>query len=74
MHKNEIDALTTRHTAAMTEMAQSDLQQTAQKVKEGVIEAGGVVFGFYTAAPCDAFPCGSEPLKYILPHGDRDLI
>lgn len=48
------------------------LRQIAQAVKEGIIEAGGLPLEFNTIAPCDAFSCGLEPMKFILP--SRDII
>lgn len=48
------------------------LDKLAAMVREGILQAGGVPFEFNTPAPCDAFSCGLEPMKYVLPQ--RDLI
>lgn len=48
------------------------LNQLCEKVKEGIIQAGGTPMVFSTVAPCDGIAEGHEGMRYILP--TRDLI
>lgn len=48
------------------------LDKLAQRVKEGVIEAGGIPLEFNVPAPCDGIAEGHIGMKHILPQ--RDLI
>ncbi|MTI67393.1 MAG: dihydroxy-acid dehydratase [Firmicutes bacterium] len=48
------------------------LDKLAQRVKEGIIEAGGIPMEFNVPAPCDGIAEGHVGMKYILPQ--RDLI
>ena len=42
-------------------------RQIAEKVKEGILMAGGLPLEFNTIGPCDALAQGHEAMKYILP-------
>lgn len=42
-------------------------RQIAEKVKQGIIMAGGLPLEFNTIGPCDALAQGHEAMKYILP-------
>jgi dihydroxy-acid dehydratase len=42
-------------------------RQIADKVKEGILAAGGLPLEFNTIGPCDALGQGHEGMKYILP-------
>lgn len=48
------------------------LKQLVERVKEGIIKAGGTPMEFSTVAPCDGIAEGHEGMRYILPV--RDLI
>ncbi|MHA1805266.1 MAG: dihydroxy-acid dehydratase domain-containing protein, partial [Promethearchaeota archaeon] len=48
------------------------LNQLAEAVKHGIIEAGGIPFEFCTVGPCDGWANGNEGMKYILPQ--REVI
>jgi dihydroxy-acid dehydratase len=47
-------------------------RQIADKVKEGILAAGGLPLEFNTIGPCDALAQGYEGMSYILP--SRDII
>lgn len=49
-----------------------NLQQVAQCVKEGILQAGGTPVEFGIIGPCDGMGCGNLGMHYILPA--RDLI
>jgi dihydroxy-acid dehydratase len=46
------------------------LDKIAAIVKQGVLQAGGIPMEFNIPGPCDAFSCGLDPMKYILPQRD----
>ena len=48
------------------------LGQLAERVKEGILEAGGIPFTFNVPAACDGFTEGNEGMRYVLPQ--RDLL
>ncbi|MHA1723212.1 MAG: dihydroxy-acid dehydratase domain-containing protein, partial [Promethearchaeota archaeon] len=48
------------------------LNQLAEAVKYGIIEAGGIPFEFCTVGPCDGWANGNEGMKHILPQ--REVI
>ena len=48
------------------------LSQLAARVKEGVLENGGIPFEFNVPAPCDGMTEGHEGMRYVL--AQRDLI
>lgn len=48
------------------------LRFLAEKVKEGILIAGGIPFEFNVPAPCDGMTEGHEGMRYILPQ--RELI
>jgi len=48
------------------------LNMLADKVKEGILTAGGIPFEFNVPAPCDGMTEGHEGMRYILPQ--RELI
>ena len=48
------------------------LSQLAVRVKEGILEKGGIPFEFNVPAPCDALTEGNEGMRYVL--AQRDLI
>jgi len=48
------------------------LNQLAEAVKYGIIEAGGIPFEFCTVGPCDGWANGNEGMRYILPQ--REVI
>ncbi|MFX1287928.1 MAG: dihydroxy-acid dehydratase [Promethearchaeota archaeon] len=48
------------------------LNELAEAVKYGILEAGGLPFEFCTVGPCDGWANGNEGMRYILPH--REVI
>lgn len=48
------------------------LSQLALRVREGILEKGGIPFEFNVPAPCDALTEGNEGMRYVL--AQRDLI
>lgn len=48
------------------------LKELGEKVKEGIMKAGGTPMEFSTVAPCDGIAEGHEGMRYILP--TRDLV
>lgn len=48
------------------------LNRVAERVKDGIRDAGGTAMTFGCIAPCDGIAEGSEAMRYILP--SRDLI
>ena len=49
-----------------------NLQQVAQYVRDGILQAGGTPVEFGIIGPCDGMGCGNEGMHYILPA--RDVI
>jgi dihydroxy-acid dehydratase len=60
--------------SSMTEInpGHMHLSSIAQRVKEGVFEAGGLPFEFNVPAPCDGVTEGHEGMRFVL--AQRDLI
>jgi dihydroxy-acid dehydratase len=68
--KQPLIAIANSHTEMTT--GHSHLAGIAQRVKDGVIAAGGIAVEFNVPAPCDGVAMGHEGMNYVL--AQRDLI
>ncbi|MBL4639686.1 MAG: dihydroxy-acid dehydratase [Kordiimonadaceae bacterium] len=70
MKKKPLIAIANSHSELTT--GHSHLSQLADRVKAGVLAAGGEVVEFNVPAPCDGIAMGHDGMRYIL--AQRDLI
>jgi len=68
--KQPLIAIANSHTEMTT--GHSHLAGIGQRVKDGVIAAGGIAVEFNVPAPCDGVAMGHEGMNYVL--AQRDLI
>jgi dihydroxy-acid dehydratase len=68
--KQPLIAVANSHTEMTT--GHSHLAGLGQRVKEGIIAAGGIAVEFNVPAPCDGVAMGHEGMRYVL--AQRDLI
>jgi len=68
--KKPLIAIANSHSELTT--GHSHLSQLADRVKAGVLAAGGEVFEFNVPAPCDGVAMGHDGMRYIL--AQRDII
>lgn len=68
--KKPLIAIANSHTEMTT--GHSHLAGIGQRVKDGVIAAGGIAVEFNVPAPCDGVAMGHEGMNYVL--AQRDLI
>ncbi|HVU02143.1 MAG TPA: dihydroxy-acid dehydratase [Polyangiaceae bacterium] len=68
--KKPLIAVANSHSELTT--GHSHLHAIGQKVKDGIIAAGGIAVEFNVPAPCDGVAMGHEGMRYVL--AQRDLI
>lgn len=68
--KKPLIAVANSHSELTT--GHSHLSSLGQKVKDGIVAAGGIAVEFNVPAPCDGVAMGHEGMRYVL--AQRDLI
>lgn len=68
--KKPLIAVANSHSELTT--GHSHLHAIGQKVKDGIVAAGGIAIEFNVPAPCDGVAMGHEGMRYVL--AQRDLI
>jgi dihydroxy-acid dehydratase len=68
--KKPLIAVANSHSELTT--GHSHLHTLGQKVKDGIVAAGGIAIEFNVPAPCDGVAMGHEGMRYVL--AQRDLI
>lgn len=68
--KKPLIAVANSHSELTT--GHSHLASLGQKVKDGIVAAGGIAVEFNVPAPCDGVAMGHEGMRYVL--AQRDLI
>jgi dihydroxy-acid dehydratase len=68
--KKPLIAVANSHSELTT--GHSHLHAIGQKVKDGILSAGGIAVEFNVPAPCDGVAMGHEGMRYVL--AQRDLI
>ena len=68
--KKPLIAVANSHSELTT--GHSHLAALGQKVKDGIVAAGGIAMEFNVPAPCDGVAMGHEGMRYVL--AQRDLI